>query len=84
MKIWHTGLQGCDRDIQSRGLRRRELTGKIEKYTLSGMYTEDYTAVAGSILGTFSLTLAADNQSFMGSKYNYYGPDASFPPPLVG
>jgi hypothetical protein len=61
-----------------------KLTGKVEKNTLSGTYTENCAAAAGSTQGTFSLTMAADNQSFMGSKYNYYGPDANFPPSWWG
>jgi hypothetical protein len=61
-----------------------KLTGKIEKNTLSGTYTENCAAAAGSTQGTFALTMAADNQSFMGSKYNYYGPDANFPPSWLG
>jgi hypothetical protein len=46
-----------------------KLTGKIEKNILSGTYTENCAAAAGSTQGTFSLTMAADNQSCMGSKY---------------
>jgi hypothetical protein len=61
-----------------------KLTGRIEKSTLSGTYTENCAAAAGLTTGTFSLTMAADNQSFMGSKYNYYGPDANFPPSWWG
>ena len=57
-----------------------KLTGRIEKNTFSGTYTENCAAAAGLTTNTFSLTMAADNQSFMGSKYNYYGPDANFPP----
>jgi hypothetical protein len=61
-----------------------KLTGKIEKNTFSGTYTENCAAAAGLTTNTFSLTMAADNQSFMGSKYNYYGPDANFPPSWWG
>ena len=61
-----------------------KLTGKIEKNTLSGTYTENCAAAAGLTAGTFSLTMAADNQSFMGSKYGYYGPEANFPPSWWG
>jgi len=61
-----------------------KLTGKIEKNTLSGTYTENCAAAAGLTTSTFSLTMAADNQSFMGSKYNYYGPEANFPPSWWG
>jgi hypothetical protein len=61
-----------------------KLTGKIEKNTLSGTYTEQCHAGQNNDKGTFSLTMAADNQSFMGSKYGYYGPEANFPPSWLG
>ena len=61
-----------------------KLTGKIEKNTLSGTYTENCAAAAGLTTSTFSLTMAADNQSFIGYKYNYYGPDTNFPPSWWG
>jgi hypothetical protein len=61
-----------------------KLTGRIEKNTLSGTYTEQCEAGTNNEKGTFSLTMAADNQSFMGSKYGYYGPEANFPPSWWG
>jgi hypothetical protein len=61
-----------------------KLTGKIEKNTFSGTYSENCAAAAGLTTNSFSLTMAADNQSFMGSKYNYYGPEAGFPPSWWG
>jgi hypothetical protein len=61
-----------------------KLIGKIEKNTLSGTYTENCAAAAGLTTGTFSLAMASDNQSFMGSKYGYYGPEANFPPSWWG
>jgi len=61
-----------------------KLNGKIEKNILSGTYTEQCQAGQNNDKGTFSLTMAADNQSFMGSKYGYYGPEANFPPSWWG
>jgi hypothetical protein len=61
-----------------------KLTGKIERNTLSGTYTEQCEAGRNIDKGTFSLTMAADNQSFIGSKYGYYGPEANFPPSWIG
>ena len=65
------------------------LTGKLEKtmlgaFVYSGTYTSDCTTGADSSKGTFSVTMAADNQSFMGSMYKKcegcYGPENGFPP----
>lgn len=61
-----------------------KLTGSIEKNTFSGTYAENCAASQNNLKGTFTLTMAADNQSFMGSKYNYYGPEANFPPSWLG
>jgi len=61
-----------------------KLTGRIEKNTLSGTYAEKCSGTTNDLKGTFSLTMAADNQSFMGSKYDYYGPEANFPPSWWG
>ena len=66
-----------------------KLSGKLEKTALgafvySGTYTSDCTTGADSSTGTFSVTMAADNQSFMGSMYKNcegcYGPENGFPP----
>ena len=61
-----------------------KLTGTIEKNVFSGTYTSDCTTAADSSTGTFSVTMAADNQSFMGSMYKKcdgcYGPENGFPP----
>lgn len=57
------------------------LTGKIEKNVLSGQWTSECTTKADSSAGTFSITMAKDNLSFIGSMYNkYYGPEANFQP----
>ena len=58
------------------------LTGKIEKNVLSGRFNLQCTNTADSTSGTFSVTMAADNQSFMGAMYsvNGYGPENNFPP----
>lgn len=65
------------------------LTGKLEKTVLgafvySGTYALDCTTGSDSSKGTFSVTMAADNQSFMGSMYKScegcYGPENNFPP----
>ena len=58
------------------------LTGKIEKNIFSGKYNLLCTNQADSTDGTFAVTMAADNQSFMGSMYQTGGnsPDAGFPP----
>jgi len=59
-----------------------KLTGKIEKNVFSGKYNLQCTNQADSTDGTFSVTMAADNQSFMGSMYPTGGnsPEAGFPP----
>jgi len=59
-----------------------KLTGKIEKNMLSGSYTNVCTAGADTTTGTFAVTMASDNQSFMGSMYKSggYGPENGFPP----
>jgi hypothetical protein len=59
-----------------------KLTGKIEKNVFSGSWTNQCTNAVDSSSGTFSVTMAADNQSFMGSMYKVggYGPEAGFPP----
>lgn len=63
------------------------LKGKLEKdvlgvFVFSGTFTRECTTAVDSASGTFSVTMAADNQSFMGSMYKSggYGPEASFPP----
>jgi hypothetical protein len=58
------------------------LTGKIEKNVFSGKYTLDCANSADSSRGTFLVTMAADNQSFMGSMYKSggYGPERGYPP----
>ena len=61
-----------------------KLTGKIEKNTLSGTYTENCAAAAGNTQGIFALTMAADNQSFMGSKVQLLWPRRQFPAQLAG
>jgi len=59
-----------------------KLTGKIEKNVFSGSWTNECTNAVDSSSGTFSVTMAADNQSFMGSMYKVggYGPEAGLPP----
>jgi hypothetical protein len=59
-----------------------KLTGKIEKNVLSGTYTNECTTTADSSTGTFAVTMAADNQSFMGAMYKTggYGPENGFAP----
>jgi hypothetical protein len=59
-----------------------KLTGKLEKNVFSGKYDLQCTNQADSTDGTFSVTMAADNQSFMGSMYQTGGnrPEAGFPP----
>jgi hypothetical protein len=63
-----------------------KLTGRIEKDMLSGSYTNVCTAGADSSSGTFAVTMASDNQSFMGSMYKSggYGPENGFPPSWWG
>jgi len=60
------------------------LTGKIEKNVFSGTYSSACTTTPDSSSGTFAVTMAADNQSFMGSMYKScegcYGPANGFPP----
>jgi len=63
------------------------LKGKLEKTVLgafvySGTFNQGCTNTADNARGTFSVTMAADNQSFMGSMYKSggYGPENSFPP----
>jgi hypothetical protein len=60
-----------------------KLTGKIEKNVFSGHFTLKCANTVDSSSGTFSVTMAADNQSFLGSMYSTkdaYGPEAGFPP----
>jgi hypothetical protein len=59
-----------------------KLTGKLEKNVLSGTYTNVCTTSVDSSEGTFSVTMAADNQSFMGAMYKTggYGPENGFAP----
>jgi hypothetical protein len=59
-----------------------KLTGKLEKNVLSGIYTNVCTTSVDSSEGTFSVTMAADNQSFMGAMYKTggYGPENGFAP----
>lgn len=60
------------------------LSGKIEKNVFSGTYSSACTTASDSSSGTFAVTMAADNQSFMGSMYKKcegcYGPENGFPP----
>ncbi len=58
------------------------LTGKIEKNIFSGRFYLKCENAADGYDGTFSVTMAADNQSFMGSMYRtgVYGPEYGFPP----
>ena len=58
------------------------LTGKIEKNVFTGTWKTKCTNTADSSAGVFTVTMAADNQSFMGEMYNPagYGPEAGFPP----
>jgi hypothetical protein len=62
------------------------LTGKIEMNVFSGKYTLHCTNTADSSLGTFSVTMASDNRSFMGSMYKSggYGPERGYPPSWWG
>ena len=59
-----------------------KFSGRIEKDMLSGSYTNVCTVGADSTTGTFAVTMASDNQSFMGSMYKSggYGPENGFPP----
>ncbi|OPX64289.1 MULTISPECIES: hypothetical protein [unclassified Methanoregula] len=65
-----------------RGGCQGTLNGKIEKNVYAGKYSETCTTEADSSAGTFFVTMAADNQSFMGAMYQTggYGPEAGFPP----
>jgi hypothetical protein len=58
------------------------LTGKIEKNVFSGKFDLKCTNTADSKSGLFTVTMAADNQSFMGEMYDpsNFGPEAGFPP----
>lgn len=65
------------------------LAGKLEKTVLgafvySGTYSTKCTNTVDSATGTFAVTMAPDNQSFMGSMYKKcegcYGPENGFPP----
>jgi hypothetical protein len=58
------------------------LTGKLEKNVFTGTWKTKCTNTADSSGGAFIVTMAADNQSFMGEMYNPagYGPEAGFPP----
>ena len=62
------------------------LTGKVDENVFSGQYTLDCANTADSSSGTFSVTMAADGQSFLGSMYKSggYGPEAGFPPSWWG
>ena len=62
------------------------LTGKIGKNVFSGKYNVLCTSQADSSDGTFSVTMAADNQSFMGSMYPIRGQftGGRLPTQLVG
>jgi len=58
------------------------LTGKIEKNVFTGTWNTRCANTADSTAGAFLVTMAADNQSFMGEMYDptVYGPEAGFPP----
>lgn len=63
------------------------LKGKLEKTVLgafvySGTFSRVCTNTVDTASGTFSVTMAPDNQSFIGSMYKSgsYGPEAGFPP----
>jgi hypothetical protein len=58
------------------------LTGKIDKNVFSGKFALQSTNTADSKSGLFTVTMAADNQSFMGEMYDpgNFGPEAGFPP----
>jgi hypothetical protein len=62
------------------------ITGKIEKNVFTGRFAHRCTTDADSFDGTFSATMAADNQSFIGSWYRtgVYGPEYNFPPSWIG
>jgi len=58
------------------------LTGKIERNVFSGKFDLRCTNPSDSKSGLFLVTMAADNQSFMGEMYDpsIYGPEAGYPP----
>ena len=62
------------------------ITGKIEKNVFTGKFAHRCTTDADSFDGTFSATMAADNQSFIGAWYRtgVYGPEYNFPPSWIG
>ncbi len=62
------------------------ITGKIEKNVFTGKFAHKCTTDVDSYDGTFSATMAADNQSFIGSWYRtgVYGPEYNFPPSWIG
>jgi len=70
---------GCDRNIWR---LRRKTNPRIEKNTFTGTFTERRTTDVDTTPGTFSVTLAAKNQSFMGAMYKSggYGPENGFAP----
>jgi hypothetical protein len=62
------------------------ITGKIEKSVFTGRFAHKCTTDVDSFDGTFSATMAADNQSFIGAWYRtgVYGPEYNFPPSWIG
>jgi len=62
------------------------LNGKIGKNVLSGKFNLHCSNTVDSSSGTFSVTMAADDQSFMGSMYKTggYGPERGFAPSWWG
>lgn len=62
------------------------ITGKIEKNVFTGRFAHKCTTDVDSDDGTFSATMAADNQSFIGAWYRtgVYGPEYNFPPSWIG
>jgi len=59
------------------------LTGSLAKGgVFSGTWNTKCTNTQDSSNGAFTVTMAADNQSFMGEMYNpaSYGPEAGYPP----
>jgi hypothetical protein len=62
------------------------LTGKLNKNLFTGKFTHKCPDQADSYDGTFSATLSADNQSFIGAWYftGVYGPEYNFPPSWIG
>lgn len=63
-----------------------KLVGTMERSVLSGEWTSVCTDPKDNSAGTFSVIMAADNQSFLGSMYikDGYGPEAGFPPSWWG